>query len=215
MKAEDRFNEVKERYMTAYLQKNKRSIISKCFYEKGYVNIEIQDSPLRKVRVGKFEAMTKMLEFHNSKKNHEGCSRAYVRSSKTWYYDSNSKISIYFGMYNIEDGGTSGEMEMVWIDLGGRLSARLESFHDSWIALSLFPDLIEKMGKSDIQVSGNSIQEEEFVKLLDECGFKDITEYECPYKSEVDEGIEDIEMVDLSIPKDMAEKLKLGDFIKK
>ena len=60
----------------------------------------------------------------------------------------NENIEIGFGMF-AEGDGASGEMAMEWIPLGGRLSPQLKCFHDGWSALSLFPDLIEKLGELD------------------------------------------------------------------
>lgn len=134
-------------------------------------------------------------------KNHEGCIRAYTRSSKAWYGKKFDKIEVMFGMYDPE-GGTSGEMCVEWKELGGELCARLKSFEDSWSALSLFPDLIQKMGDLD----GAKIQEEDFCKLLDSCSFKDITEYNDPH---AEEEIPYEDRVTLNIPRYKAEKLGL------
>ena len=138
------------------------------------------------------------------KEKHEGCIRGYIRSSKAWYGKKEENISVIFGMYS-EEGGTSGEMTMEWIELGGQLCAKLKSFEDSWSALSLFTDLIQKME----EVDGENIQEEEFCKMLEECGFKDMTSYINPYIA-VDTPEE--EMVEVKMPKKQA--IELG-FIKK
>ncbi len=108
------------------------------------------------------------------KNKHNGCIRGYYRAHKAWYADANDiKLpEIVFGMYH-PDGSTTGEMQMKWVMLQNSLCAKLISFEDSWSLLSLFSDLIKKMGKVDSQ----NIQEEEFVKILDECGFKDLTAY--------------------------------------
>jgi hypothetical protein len=134
-------------------------------------------------------------------KDHEGCIRGYHRSSKGWYGASKDEIEIGFGMFH-PDGGTSGEMRIVWIELNNVLCARLMCFEDSWSALSLFPDLIQKMGEVDEE----EIQEEDFAKILDSCGFKDLTQYKSPYK---DVEIPESDMVTLKIPKAKAEKLGL------
>ena len=133
-------------------------------------------------------------------KDHNGCIRGYHRTSKAYYAKSmKENIEINFGMFHPK-GGTSGEMTMEWIEISGTLYAQLKSFEDSWSALSSFPDLIERMGKVD----GEKIQEEEFAKMLDECGFKDLTVYESPHKEEMEP-----EMVTISIPKNKAEELGL------
>lgn len=136
-------------------------------------------------------------------KDHNGCIRGYHRTNKAWYGKALNKdiIEINFGMF-AEEGGTSGEMTMEWEELSGKLCAKLKCFEDSWSALALFTDLIQKMG----EVDSKEIQEEEFVKMLDECGFKDMTSYKDPYVG-VETPKED--MVNISIPKGKAEKLGL------
>lgn len=134
-------------------------------------------------------------------KDHDGCIRGYHRSSKSWYSKSKDRIEINFGMFHPK-GGTSGEMTMEWVELSGKLCARLKSFEDSWSALSLFTDLIQKMG----EVDSEEIQEDEFAKMLDECGFKDLTEYQDPY---VGVEIPKEDMIEISIPKEKAKKLGL------
>ena len=134
--------------------------------------------------------------------NHEGCIRGYHRSSKAWYAEALGKkrIAVNFGMFHPE-GGTSGEMSIEWVDLNGKQIPRLKCFEDAWSALALFTDLIQEMGKVD----NMEIQEKEFCNMLDSCGFKDLTEYEDPYKEETPKE----EMVAISIPKGKAKKLGL------
>lgn len=135
--------------------------------------------------------------------NHEGCIRGYHRSSKAWYAKSVNKdnIEVGFGMYH-PDGGTSGEMTMEWVELSGRLCARLKCFEDGWSALSLFTDLIQKMGEVDSEL----IQEEDFCKMLNCCGFTDLTAYTDPYKNK-DTPKE--ELVTIELPKGKAKQLGL------
>lgn len=109
-------------------------------------------------------------------KDHEGCKRAYIRSSKAFYAKTfpNEKINVVIGMYH-PDGGTSGAFEVEWVDLGSHeLCARLKCFDDAWDALAQFKDLLHKMAELDDQ----NIQEPEFCSVLDELGIIDITEYE-------------------------------------
>ncbi len=105
---------------------------------------------------------------------HKGCSRGYHRSSKAWYakFNNTDRIRVQFGMY-AKDGSTSGEMSVEWVLLDNNLCARLKSFEDGWSALALFTDLIQKLGEVDNQL----IQEVDFCKILDDCGFKDLTSY--------------------------------------
>ena len=109
-------------------------------------------------------------------RKHNGCKRAYERSSKAFYAKSlpTETIKVMVGMYHPE-GGTSGEFEFDWVDLGSHgLCARLKCFDDAWDALAQFKDLLHKMAEIDEQ----NIQEPEFCKILDELGIVDITQYE-------------------------------------
>ncbi len=108
-------------------------------------------------------------------KNHKGCIRGYDRHSKAWYAEAcnDALINVEFGMY-AKDGSTIGEMAMEWVELKDKLYARLKCFEGGWGVLALFTDLIQKLG----EVDGKQIQEEDFVKILNECGFKDLTAYE-------------------------------------
>jgi|GEM_PF-2977409 hypothetical protein len=137
-------------------------------------------------------------------KDHTGCIRAYSRASKTYYANKNDRLRVDFGMYMPGDG-SSGECAMEWIDLNGTLCARLKAFEDSWSALSLFTDLIQEMGKVD----GNEIQEPEFCKMLDKCGFKDITEYE-----DKSGRTKKIRMIKLNMPEDEVKKHGLEKYKK-
>jgi hypothetical protein len=120
---------------------------------------------------------------------HEGCIRGFHQYSKSWYNkDKEDKVieEISFGMMH-PDGGTTGEMYMRWYLIDENLppAAKLESFQDSWDALSTFGDLIQKMAEFDREHP----QPEDFVKLLEECGFKDLTETETPLRWKVNFGI--------------------------
>jgi len=80
-------------------------------------------------------------------------------------------------MYNYERE-TSGEMTMMWINLNNRQVPQLTAFDDSWSALALFGDLIQKMG----EVDDECITQEQFVEMLLSCGFEDKTQYKSPYE---------------------------------
>lgn len=110
-------------------------------------------------------------------KNHEGCKRAFYWSSRAWHANANrnKNPTIMFGMYH-KDGGTSGEMAMEWINLGNKITPQLKCFDDAWSALGLFTDIIKEMANVD---SGD-ITQEQFVEILKECSFEDLTEYEDP-----------------------------------
>jgi hypothetical protein len=107
-------------------------------------------------------------------RDHSGCIRGYHRSSKAWYAKSlKENIQVSFGMYGEDGEGTTGEMTMEWVPLNGKLCAQLQTFEDSWEVLSMFIDVIQKMGELNDQLP----TEEQFCQLLDSCGFKDMTSY--------------------------------------
>lgn len=83
------------------------------------------------------------------------------------------KLDILFGMYHPE-GGTYGEMSMVWYPLDHRLVPKLEVFDDAWKALNSFPDVLDELARVD----SNNMTEDEFVTILKRCDFKDLTLYE-------------------------------------
>lgn len=100
--------------------------------------------------------------------------RGYFRHNKAWY--KTTYIDVSFGLFNIDDENiisSIGEMNMVWKMVGGNLTPLLKSFNDSWKVLASFGDLIQKLGENDSKL----IQEDDFCKILDECGFKDLTPY--------------------------------------
>ena len=109
-------------------------------------------------------------------KDHSGCIRGFFWTGKAWYAKTAGDKDIVFGMYSVDEGGTSGEMQVVWHDIGGKEVPRLECFNDAWSALSLFTDLITALGKLDDQ----NITQQQFVDVLLECGFTDLTKYERP-----------------------------------
>lgn len=110
-------------------------------------------------------------------KDHDGCRRAFVWSARAWYHRPGDRPEINFGMY-ADEGGTSGEMTMEWIELNGRQVPRLRAFDDSWSALATFGDLLQNLG----QVDDENITQKQFVEMLLSCGFEDQTKYESPYE---------------------------------
>lgn len=126
---------------------------------------------------------------------HKGCIRGYYRNSKSYYSSPSDPIDVDFGMFHPE-GGTSGVMTIEWVKLGGELCAKLKVFEDSWGVLTLFTDVIHRMGQVDDQL----IQEADFCKILDDCGFKDLTKYKDPHG---------VEMVTVELPREKAEQLGL------
>jgi hypothetical protein len=105
-------------------------------------------------------------------KDHANCIRGFHWGDRAWYAHALTEHSISFGMYE-PGGGTSGEMTMVWKNLCDKAVPKLECFDDGWNALSLFTDLIQKLGERDDE----NISQEKFVEILLACGFTDMTEY--------------------------------------
>ena len=111
---------------------------------------------------------------------HDGAYRGFMQLSKAWYADANLRGANYrdevmFGFY-YEDGGTSGEMGVRWVDIGSEkhLTPILRVYDDAWDALNECKDVIEKMA----EVDGDDISPEQFCDILLSCGFKDLTPLE-------------------------------------
>lgn len=99
--------------------------------------------------------------------------KGYVRHWKAWYgYTMQGKIKVTL-VTTSSKGDNYGEMEMKWIDVDGKLCARLECFEDSWATLNKFKPLLKKLA----EVEKKGIQEDEFCQILDSLGYKDLTEY--------------------------------------
>ena len=111
--------------------------------------------------------------------DHSECKRQFIQLSRAWYAEANlrdvdysDKITI--GFYHPE-GGTTGEFEISFSELGGRTVPKLIAFDDSWSALFNFGDLIEKMADID----DRCISPEKFCELLKSLGIEDNTPEEC------------------------------------
>lgn len=111
-------------------------------------------------------------------KDHSGMVRGFHWSNRAWYKNIVDKPEINFGMYDNDGGGTTGEMSIKWISLNNKLTPKLECFDDGWNALSLYGDLLQKMG----EVDSEDITDKQFVQILLSCGFKDLTAYKNPYE---------------------------------
>jgi hypothetical protein len=101
--------------------------------------------------------------------------RGFYWTTMSYHNIMNSYSQIDFGMY-IPNDGTIGEMVMKWHDLAGKNVPRLEVYNDGWGVLFSFADLLERLAELD----DYNISEEEFVELLLELGFEDLTQYEKP-----------------------------------
>lgn len=98
--------------------------------------------------------------------------RGYTISNRAWYKHVVIEDEIMFGIYH-DDGGSSGEMSITWIDLMGKKTPKLEAFNDSWKILSDFSDVISELS----ELSGD-VTQDDVVRVLKNCGFKDITAYQ-------------------------------------
>lgn len=109
-------------------------------------------------------------------KDHSECERQFIQLSMAWYADANlprgEKVEIITVGFYHPDGGTTGEFQISWRELGGRVVPKLEAFDDSWNALYNFSDLIKKMS----DVDDDNISPEEFCKMLIGLGIKDVTQ---------------------------------------
>jgi hypothetical protein len=101
--------------------------------------------------------------------------RGFYWSNKAWYAGISGikHDEITFGIY-CTDGGCTGEMTMKWVKLFGEDVPQLRAYEDSWEELASFKDVIDALGLMD----GKKMKEEEFVKILLDCGFTDLTSYE-------------------------------------
>ncbi|MFR1537516.1 MAG: hypothetical protein ACLSUP_02615 [Blautia massiliensis (ex Durand et al. 2017)] len=106
--------------------------------------------------------------------------KAFSIPHEAWYGDISVKpfskypyimIGFYYG-----DGGTEGEFQIVWEDIG----IKLKAYDDSWEALSKMPELLHLMSEIDRNQEKPSIRE--FSDRLKKLGYKDITERIRPEK---------------------------------
>ena len=108
----------------------------------------------------------------DGKGNMEKSIKAFFIPHEAWYKDVVfGEPHIYIGMY-YERGGTDGEFKIVWDDIG----IQLRAYDESWKVLSNMPELIDLMGRIQIEELKPTISE--FAEMLKRIGFKDITERE-------------------------------------
>ncbi len=105
--------------------------------------------------------------------------RGYYRATNAWWKKSTNDgdPEVQFGIYHDEDGkgkgGTSGDMCIIWDDVGGRRVPLLKVYADGWKVLASFSDVITELEK----VGKLKITEDQFCAILDRCGFIDLTKY--------------------------------------
>lgn len=111
-------------------------------------------------------------QYEGDEKNMKKSIKAYIIPHEAWYKNSvagNPYICV--GFYR-EGGGTEGEFEITWDKVG----IRLRAYSDSWEVLRKMPELIELMAKISREKLKPTINE--FSEMLNNIGFKDITERE-------------------------------------
>ena len=101
--------------------------------------------------------------------------RQFIQLSRAWYAEANLRDVDYLdkitvGFYH-PDGGTSGEFEISFEKLGGKIVPKLIAFDDSWGALLGFADLVEEMAEIDNQ----NVSAEKFCEILEKLDIEDNT----------------------------------------
>ena len=118
-----------------------------------------------------------------TKSQNDEVKRAFHWLSRAWYgasnlADSDTVDEITIGNYS-EEGGTTGEFNITWVSLGGKIVPQLKAFDDSWRTLTEFNDLLLVLAQYDDENPTQEIIAKELVAL----GFEDSTRTEYPYKS--------------------------------
>lgn len=107
-------------------------------------------------------------------KDHTDCEKGFYHVSKAYYSDilknRDYDDEITIGYYH-PDGGTTGEFNLRWENLGGEECCRLIAWDDSWHALSEMPELISFLADMD----GECVSPDEICESLKEMGFTDLT----------------------------------------
>ena len=113
---------------------------------------------------------------------HKEREERYMRGIKSfsipyeaWYADTAvkpfEKESVIIGLYD-GYGGAAGEFRLE----GNEYGIQGKDYDDSWGALSRMPELLQLMGKLDIEAKKPDM--EEFAQMLRALGYKDITKRE-------------------------------------
>lgn len=107
----------------------------------------------------------------NTKKEYSDEAKGFSIPSKAYYAASigYQPPHIMIGFYY--DEGCEGEFKIVWDGIG----IQLQAYNDAWEALSKMPELINLLAKIDME--GKEPTVDEFAELLEEIGYKDLTEY--------------------------------------
>lgn len=108
--------------------------------------------------------------------DHTDCKRGFTQLSKAWYGKANLtsddiQDEIMIGMYHPE-GGTTGEFSITWKELAGEFTPVLKSFEDSWSALWIFKDVLEKLAELD----STNPTADQIATLLESLGIENMTQ---------------------------------------
>lgn len=108
--------------------------------------------------------------------------KGFVRVSKTWYNHLHENVEVLFGMYyDGEEGGTDGEMVIEWQEIGRESNVpQLRIWSDAFHLMPVFVDVFEGLKRYPKTEEGEHMAEWQFVDLLLECGFVDMTPYKRP-----------------------------------
>lgn len=102
--------------------------------------------------------------------------RGYTISHEAWYWEACKRpgkpYQIRVGIDSIE-GGTAGEFAIVWHELAGSPSPRIELFSDAWWLLTHHVDLFLALGELSEDATPAMV-----VEVLDRLGFADTTKRE-------------------------------------
>lgn len=108
--------------------------------------------------------------------------RYFIHLKRAWYGEATLRQmpfidEVIFGLKHRVDPGTVREAAVRWFDLDQVIAPRLEIFDDAWAVFSTFNDLVEQLGRVP---SGRrrSISPADFRRLLEGCGFYDLTPLE-------------------------------------
>lgn len=107
--------------------------------------------------------------------------RTFIILSEAWYAEATLKSARYvdeIGIQVHDDAHLIGEFAITWHDLGqyARTHPRLESFNDSWYALSQCNDLIELLA----ELNDKKISPKKLGEALKGIGFEDVTPRSVP-----------------------------------
>jgi hypothetical protein len=109
-----------------------------------------------------------------TEKDTSGYILGYYVSHEAWYKDVIAKPTIQFGLFNAISG-TCGEMSMIWLELGGKLTPQLRVHDDAWYVFNTFAD---KLTPILAEYDDRNITPTRFANILDSIGFTDLTERE-------------------------------------